>query len=93
MPSKIVSRGSVSGLGARRFLMASLSQATFGWVPGTKYSVLVGQAEQGSWPVRAQTEILSSCSGGVNPADGNCFNNRSVILLQIGEAPVTPEAT
>lgn len=75
------------------FLIFFGEQAFLGWVPGTKRSVLMGQPVQASSPVRVQILTFIKSGGGVKPEEGYFLRSWSMMCLQIGEAPVTPEAT
>lgn len=55
-----------------------------------KYSLVVGHPEQGSVPVSGQMEILATPSGIVISVAGD--KRVDIILFQIVEAPVNPEA-
>ena len=88
-----LSSWSFLALSSKSFLMASLEQATFGSVPGRKYSVLVGQPSQASWPVMVQMVAWIRPVGAANPGDGVVLRSPRITRLQMGEAPVTPEAT
>ena len=76
-------------------LIFSGSQRFWGSVPILKYSYFVGQPSQGRVPVSEQIEIFTTSFG----AEGYWIffseSSRMVLTIcaQIGEAPVTPEAT
>ena len=74
-------------------LICSGEQWVFGSVPEIKYSGLVGQSLQVSWPVRVQISTLTILAGGVKVWVGWSCKSKVMILFQIGEAPVMPEAT
>jgi len=69
-------------------------QETFGSVPLTKYSFLVGQPSQVRVPVRVQIGTEIKLSGLAISFGWGYFSIIWLkILAQMGEAPVMPEAT
>ena len=73
--------------------MASLVQAILGSVPGRKYSDREGHTSHVNWPVMVQILTLMRLVGGGNPGEGEVARREFIMRRQIGEAPVTPEAT
>ena len=95
IPCSILSLSAWSFLAfsSRRFLISPSVQAFLGWVPGRKYSSLAGQPAQASSPVMVQTWTCTKSGGGEKPGAGEELTSSFIIRRQIGEAPVTPEAT
>src|SRR3990167_10034245 len=64
-----------------------------GSVPGIKYSVRAAKLSCALKPEIVSTSAETTFSGCSNETAGFPLSDSTIIFLQIGEAPVTPEAT
>ena len=80
-------------VGLTSLFISTGTQRLTGLDSSKNHSCFVRQPSQGRVPVAEQIFILLTPSGTFQSIEGSVFNIAVMILFQIGEAPVTPEAT